>query len=128
MTVTPDMSKVEALLDMLVNKPVPNGGIDNELQDIFLYPKPHPFAVASTFTRSIDAALELIDHVMPYTRWELGKTSARPGMLPGSTEFKYYACVGDWGRPCIGHANYQAVALIIAFLQAYIRYVKDTTS
>ena len=70
------------------------------------------------YTASIDAAVALIERLVPDAYWEIGRTAVLPGMMPGSDPNKYYALVGRWGWPKKGSHDTKAIALILALLRS----------
>lgn len=74
---------------------------------------------------SLDAALSLMQAVLPDGEgWEVYRTGKYPGMIPGSSPFKFAARVG-YGDTLNGDAETPARALLIAILKALIAEQED---
>ena len=79
----------------------------------------HTDLVWKAWAGSLDAAKALHEAVLPKEGWEVGRTSLYPGMMPGSSEYQFYAFVG-WGEYKKGYADTAARAWLIAILKALI--------
>lgn len=73
---------------------------------------------APLFTSSLDSIVALIAEKLPKGYRASGRTSAYPGMIPGSPRAKFFAEVGDWGSPARAYHDVEPIALLLAFLRA----------
>lgn len=70
------------------------------------------------YTASLDGATALVERVLPGCCRASGKTSLYPGMVPGSSPFKFWAEIGDWGSPARAGHDIEPIAILIALLRA----------
>lgn len=69
------------------------------------------------FSGSLDAAKALHEAVLPDEGWEVYRTAKYPGMIPGSSSYKFAAKVG-WGTTHRGDADTPARSWLLAILRA----------
>lgn len=74
--------------------------------------------VCRPVTASLDAAIGLVERVLPDAYRASGRTGLYPGMIPGSSPYAYWAEVGDWGSPSRAGHDREPIALLLALFRA----------
>lgn len=70
------------------------------------------------FSRSLDAALSLVEAKLPGSHWRVEKTCERPALAFRTHQFTGYC--GNWGTPSRAEGPTPALALLAAMLKALI--------